>query len=65
MSAVRWGGRTNPALRRWMVAGVLLLVAGLAMHRFGGRAWDLPWLLVTIVAAVVIVVGYYRHQPER
>lgn len=62
---MRWGGWTSPALRRWMLAGVVLLLVGLVMHFVGGRPWDLPGLLATIVAAVVIVVGYYRHQPEQ
>lgn len=63
---MRWGGWSNPRLRRWIGAAVLLLVVGLALHLVGGRLFDLAWLVLTIIAAMVLVVGTYRYQepPE-
>jgi len=62
---VKWGGSTSPAWRRWLLAGALLELAGLTMHVVGGRPWDVPWVLLTIIAGGVVVVGVHRYQAPR
>lgn len=62
---LKWGGWTNPRLGRWMVAAFVLLVVGLALHLVGGRPFDVVWLVFTLAAAVVLVVGHYRHSEPR
>jgi uncharacterized membrane protein len=63
---MRWDGWNDPPLRRWVGTGVVLLLLGLTLHLIGGAALDPAWLGLTIVAAIVLVVGMYRHQepPE-
>jgi hypothetical protein len=66
VSAVKRGGPTSAALRRWLSAAVVLMIIGLTLHfAVRGLIADTAWLSLTIAAAVVALIGYYRHQPER
>jgi nitrate/nitrite transporter NarK len=49
-----------------MGASFLLLLVGVIAQSFGGRQLTVLALLIEIAAAVVLVVGTYRHQePPR
>jgi hypothetical protein len=59
---MRWRGRANPQLRKWIGFAVIVLAAGLAVHFIGGRQWDQVALILSVAAAVVLIIGPYRHR---
>ena len=47
-----------------MGAAFFLLLAGIAVQSFGGRQLTTLALVIEIGAAVVLVVGTYRHHDQ-
>lgn len=63
---MKWAGPTTSGLRGWILVAFLMELVGLMLHLLaGGLVPDVLWLALTVTAAIVVLVGYYRHPPQR